>query len=540
MPTTPTTIYDAYGRPAKHSKLLERDKSAPSLMGVRTPWFDPIATGLTPLELAYVLRDATEGETRAYLTLAEEMEERDLHYASVLATRRTAIKQLPVYIDAVDDSPAEERLAEELRALTREDTFLRLIHDMSDAIAKGYSISEIEWERSESQWWPAKFKWRDPRYFLPDRETGDELLLVTTDNPLGEILPAYAYVQHRAQRKNGLVVRGGLAFLAARAYLCKSYSLKDWLAFAEVFGLPLRIGEYDEAATAEDKAKLLSAVANLGSDAAAIVPSGMMIRIIDGAKSTGGDRLFEGLANYFNKETSKAVLGQTMTSEDGSSLAQAKVHDKVREDILRGDGVDLAATLYRDVIRPFVDLNYGPRPRGQYPRIRLEPRVEEDLKGFTDALTPWVDRGLRIEASAVRDKFGLDEPDDNAEILQPKGGATAEGPTGAPAQPAGGTPPERTAKNTATFAEGEPETQDEVEKLVRAALETDWVRLLDEGDGPTAAMRSIIDQAQNYDELRTLLRDYLQRVNSAELVEHLATKLFQARGLGDATDEVEL
>lgn len=539
--TTPTTIYDAYGRKVDTRTLLQRDKAAPTVIGVRSPWYDPVADGMTPLGLSYVLRDAAEGDTMQYLTLAEEMEERDLHYSSVLGTRRMAVKQLPVYVDAVDDSAAEEGLAEELRALTRQSAFADLIYDLTDALAKGYSICEIEWERSANQWWPVRFRWRDPRFFVPDRDTGDELRLITTDNPMGEILPAYAYVQHRAKRKNGLVARGGLAFLASRAYVCKSFGVKDWLAFAEVFGLPLRIGEYDEAATEEDKEKLLNAVANLGSDAAAIVPVGMMIKIVDGAKASGGERLFEGLANYWNKELSKAVLGQTMTSEDGSSLAQAKVHDDVRQDILAGDGVDLAATLHRDVIKPFIDLNYGPRPRGQYPVIRIEPKHEDDLKAFTDALSPWVDRGLRVEASAIRDRFGLDEPDDNAEILQPTGGASPKANSGARVDD-GAPPATNTAEHTCNHTEhyAADDASDEIEKLVEASLSADWPKLLDEGNGATAVMRRFIDESDSFDDLRARLDRYLKTVVSDKLVVHLATKLFQSRGLGDATDRVEL
>ena len=75
------------------------------------------------------------------------------------------------------------------------------------------------------------------------------------------------------------------------------------------------------------------------------------------------------LAEWLDRQTSKAVLGQTMTTDDGSSQAQATVHNEVRHDILKSDARQLANTLNRDLIQPYVDLNFGPQPGN-----RPEPR----------------------------------------------------------------------------------------------------------------------------------------------------------------------
>ena len=43
----------------------------------------------------------------------------------------------------------------------------------------------------------------------------------------------------------------------------------------------------------------------------------------------------------------------------GSSRSQAEVHERVAEHILEGDVFDLVATILRDLVTPFVVLNYG-------------------------------------------------------------------------------------------------------------------------------------------------------------------------------------
>jgi phage gp29-like protein len=100
-----TQILDQHGRPVRR-QMLDKQIAAPSLTGLRSLWnFGEVTNGLTPVGLARVLRSAAEGDHEAYLTLAEEMEERDPHYASVLGTRKRAVSGLPVVVEAASDDP---------------------------------------------------------------------------------------------------------------------------------------------------------------------------------------------------------------------------------------------------------------------------------------------------------------------------------------------------------------------------------------------------------------------------------------------------
>ena len=69
-----------------------------------------------------------------------------------------------------------------------------------------------------------------------------------------------------------------------------------------------------------------------------------------------GNDVFERLARWVDEQTSKAVLGQTMTSDNGSSQAQANVHNDVRHDIAVSDARSLTGSLNRDLVMPYVDL----------------------------------------------------------------------------------------------------------------------------------------------------------------------------------------
>lgn len=509
------TLYDHRGRTVTTASL-EREYGAATTAGVRTIHQHPVATGLTPARLGRVLRSAAEGDADEYLTLAEEMEERELHYSSVIRTRRLAVAGLEAVVEAATDDKHDEMLADEVRRLVSSPAFSDLVDDLLDALGKGYSAVEIGWERTSKRWTPARYDWRDPRWFRFDRETGQELRLLDAADPVEGIpLQPFKWIVHRPRLKAGLPIRGGLAYLAAVAFCCKSFSVRDWMAFAETFGMPLRLGRYGPQATDEEIATLVRAVANLGTDAAAVVPKGMDIEFIKADGGAGGPELFLRLAGWWDSQVSKAVLGQTMTTDDGSSLSQAKVHNEVRLDLLKADARQLAATIARDLVKPFIDLNWGPQE--EYPTIRFQVDEPLDLKALSEALAPLIDRGLRVEESVIRDWFGLATPGKDAAVLVPQTVAAR-----------GDSSP---ALNRATNRSAvKPDPYEELDDIRDEAL-NEWQPVITPMVDP---IRKAISESSS-------LEDLLQRLDgieldTSELVRRLAEAMFKARALGDAQE----
>ncbi len=561
-------ILDYRGNPVDTSKLAA-EVAAPSVGGVRQPFQEAI-NDLTPLTLSSILLNVDQGDATEYLTLAEQMEERDLHYASVLHTRKLAVSSLTIGVDAASDDKRDIEIADAVTALTKQQGFRGLMADALDALGKGVSVSEIIWDKSGKRWKPKRYAHRDARWFMFDRATGRELRLKDEkDQANGIALDPYKFVVHYPQLKTGLPIRGGLARLAVVAYMCKSYALKDWMVFAEVFGMPLRLGKYDTTATTEQKTALLRALTNIGTDAAAMIPDSMTLEIIASSSAAGGDRLFQGLADYLDSQVSKGVLGQTMTADNGSSQSQANVHNEVRGDIRDDDAIKLAATLHRDLVRPFVDLNWGPPANDAYPTLRLFKEEPEDLELFGKALTPFVDRGMRVGMSVIRDKFGLEEPAEDEEILKPAsggfgsgggGGFNVDAPEGGnspqpPVPPASkaGEKPEDDLANARTKAQiallgrvidgveltrdqraliglAAVTSPDDIDALADEALD-DWRPIMDPVIDPIVAM------AESATSLEGLLKDLKSaKPNSSALVAAIAKLTMKSRGLGDTGD----
>lgn len=392
-------------------KELADEIAGASLIGVRRAWnADTIATGLNPSRLAGVLANANDGDIYDYLTLSEEIEEREPHYGSVLRTRKLAIEGLDRNVEAAGDDERSQQITEAVRELLNKPKFEDLVCGCTDALAKGFAAVEIIWDGFT----PVDYKWRDPRYFAFSRDDAYTLKIRNEDNQAGAALPPYKFVVHYPKLKSGIPIRGGLARLAVLMYMCKTYTLADWMAYLELFGMPIRVGKYQNGASDVDKAVLRRAVANIGSDAAAIIPESMLVEFIEtGAK--GGETLYERNADWLDKQISKAILGQTMTTDDGSSRSQSEVHNEIRLDILESDAKKLSATINEQLVKPFVDFNFG--VQAVYPCFEFHVPRPEDLGLLIDALDKLTDKGLKVGQRWVRDKFGIPDPQDDEELL---------------------------------------------------------------------------------------------------------------------------
>jgi phage gp29-like protein len=378
--------------------------------------------------------------------------------------------------------------------------------------------------------------------------SGERLLLAVDGSLEGVPLPPYKFVGHVPRLKSGVPIRGGLAKPAAWAFIFKSYTLKDWAAFAEVYGMPIRVGKYGPNASPEDRQKLLAAVRNIGTDAAAIIPETMTIEFVEAGKgvSTGGAAVFSGLADYLDKQIFKLVLGQIMTTDDGASLAQAKVHQTVRVDIQAADAVQLENTLNRDIIRPFIDLNWG--PQAVYPRITLPVAENEDLTALADNLAKLVPLGFRVREAELRDRFGFTDPEAGELVLGPnsvEAYSPRPDPKPEPQQPAEEQElkPSKARNRTAQrkTAKAKPAThvaihrQHEIEEdldAIEARGLRDWEEVV---DPILAPVRQAAIAASTYEEFIARLPDAFFGMDAGRLIAFLAAAMAQAKGMGDAT-----
>lgn len=377
------------------------------------------SNGLTPRRLAQIFREADEGNVLMQMELFEEMEEKDTHLFSQLQTRKLAVTGLDWEVQPFSEDEEDKRIADfvsgQLKGL---ENFDEVLLDMLDAIGKGISIMEIDWTVKSGRNVIQDVEYVHPKKLIWDGTT-DEMKICTREYPFGITLPANKFVVHRYKAKSGHASRAGILRVVAWMYLFKNYDIKDWVSFCEVFGMPLRLGKYEVSASEDDKRQLMEAIINLGTDAAGIVPSSTMIEFIESNKTTSIE-LYENFARFCDEQMSKAILGQTLTSDSGGgSYAQSKTHNEVRHDLTVADAKALAGTIRRDIIRPLVEFNFG--MDAHVPFFGFDCREVEDQKETVQVFkTLACDMGLKIPTGYIYKKFNIPKPEEGEEVLQPQ------------------------------------------------------------------------------------------------------------------------
>lgn len=490
----------------------------------RTPWADfSILNRLSPERLAAILRDVRSGECPAeYLELAQDMEMRDLHYRSVLSTRKDAVCGLEIKVEPASDDRRDIELAQAVEndiIRNRHARFVPLVRDMLDALAKGFSVNEITWDTSGKTWKPKKYTWKDPRWFQYDRETGQSLML--RDTLTAELHPLLAnkFIVHEPHLISGTQIAGGLALPALFYFMLKSYDVTSWAAFIDRYGFPIRLGKYSRKATKDDITTLRRAVASIGADFGAVIPEGAEIQIIESKTSGENSEAYQKMASWIDKQMSKLVLGQTMTTDDGSSRAQGEVHEEVRQDIAAADALSVADTLNSCLVVPYIDFNFGAQER--YPEIVLYKPDERNIEQVVSAIEKLAPHGLTAKADEIRSLLGLSKPEDNDETI---GGRI-------PASDFSGELNSRTELNAASA-----ERQDGGGTAgdIESDFSGDLVPISDE---VAEVLEKAADRSTDFESFKAELEKLSAEWQPDKIAELMAVAFFSARAKGDAKFE---
>lgn len=517
-------LLDEFGRPLKPvpvTELLERE-AVPSLGSVRQIHSGHPADGLTPTRLTSILRAAELGDATAYLELAEQMEEKDLHYAAVLGVRKRAIRSLSLQVDPGDDTELANEAADMVRQALNSSPVKSALIDMMDALGKGYSVCEIDWAREGKNLKVSSLDLVDPRWFEFDQENGQYIYL--RDNAGPQPLRLNGYVIHMAKAKSGLPIRGGLARLAGWAYLFKNYTIKDWAIFCEAYGHPLRLGKYDTSASAEDRMTLLRAVRQIGVDMAAIIPKDMDVDVI-AAAATGAEKLYEGKARFWDEQLSKGVLGQVATTDAiAGGHAVGKIHEEVRSDIRDADAEQLAGSLQRDLAGAIIRLNFDPRHNVPLPEISFVTPERADPDLLLRLMEKGPALGMRIATADIYKAFSLREPEEGEDVLKPQSGEASS---------PGETPIDRQAASTAP----DDAPKDSIDALVdELMLDGELQRVMEGEIGP---LLEAIFSAHDFADVQDILEAFSKSAGSPALQEHLSRSTYAARLAGEVGAKVD-
>ena len=125
----------------------------------------------------------------------------------------------------------------------------------------------------------------------------------------------------------------GLLAQAVPLVLAKQQALAYWNRYLELFGMPFRAAHtaLDDPAQYARVGEMLN---TLGAAGWGVFDKDDRVEFAQGNAAQAG---YEPLCRFADEQLSKLVLGQTMTTDRGGSLAQAQVHERIGQALFRAD-----------------------------------------------------------------------------------------------------------------------------------------------------------------------------------------------------------
>ena len=303
-------------------------------------------------------------------------------------------------VEAGGEREIDRAAAEFIRNQLGRCNFDDLCRKMMLGIFYGYAVAECLWRREGDRVVLDEIKVRNPRRFGFDAERN--LLLKSKSQPQGTPMPDCKFWLFRSGGDHDDAPYGrGLGYWLYWPVWFKRNFLKFWSQHAERFASPTLAGRHPPNISEQDRQRLLETLDSVRGRATLAIPENIAVEILETSRQVGGD--YDSFIRRMDGAISKVILSQTLTTDQGTSHAQARVHHRVRNELVKADADMLCQALKRSVGRWLCGWKC---PEAALPTVWRESGEEQD-----DQAKIAVDQGLyamgyRLTAAAVRARYG--------------------------------------------------------------------------------------------------------------------------------------
>ncbi len=280
--------------------------------------------------------------------------------------------------------------------------FLRFLEDALDAQYWGFTL--VQFYINEKGWID---------YYLVPRKHIDPVLNIIKkrqSDVTGESFDEYADL---------LMIRGkeplGILARTAPYVIYKRGTIGDWAQLAEIFGRPIRKYIYD-AADPEARNATLEAASSQGGASVFLCPDGTKLEFVEPGNLSGSSEMYSSLTDRYNAEMSKAVLGNTLTTEASKTGTQAlgTVHNKVEQELVEQDALGILNLLNYDMTDQFAALGVN-TTGGEF--VYVEEADLEQVKVKAELLEKAVNVfNLPLDDDYLYEQLNIERPDNYEQL----------------------------------------------------------------------------------------------------------------------------
>ena len=234
----------------------------------------------------------------------------DAHIYSVLQTRWASVVGKEYNILPVSDNPKDKKIAEFVEETLYNTNFDFLRYTLLKSILFGFYCAEIIWKIENNQIVISNFIDKHAIKFIFDENR--KLRLLTKDEMINGIeipdkkflLMQYGSIDNPYGRPLGESLWWLNSF--------KKTNIKFWLIYIEKFGMPTLLGKYDTGLESE-KETIQDVLNSVQTNSSIVLPEGIEVSLLEATRN--GNPTYDDLCNFLNREISKEVLGQILTTE---------------------------------------------------------------------------------------------------------------------------------------------------------------------------------------------------------------------------------
>ena len=186
--------------------------------------------------------------------------------------------------------------------------------------------------------------------------------------------------------------------------LAKKLSMGSWLDWIEKYGIAMRYAITDNL-TEERQEELFNMLMDSVSNSVAVLRGNEQI-VIGDTPTTDSYKVFLEFLKFLDNSISKRILGQTMTTDNGSSKSQAEVHEKVANDRHESDKLFAQYIINKLLIPKLIELSsyYAPLNGITFDWDESEQMTASDYIDKAVALT---NAGFSLDYELIAEKTGM-------------------------------------------------------------------------------------------------------------------------------------
>jgi phage gp29-like protein len=418
------TILDQYGRPLG-APQVRRAVADANPNGMQTYSSHP-EIGLTVESLVSYHRQAELGSPIRQFDLWDGLLERYAQAAGMFSERNEDVAGCDFSVlppPDRDDKPsriAAEALQEYLQYSISQEVasqsesqstcFRSWLEHMATAIPYGFACTNLVWDMIDGLVVPTRFEpIAHRRFCAPGADRANEIWLINgTRAPFDLIeLQSGLWSVCRYQGRNPYA--SGLMRSCDWWIMFALLSFKGWQIFADMFGLPLAIGYYQEGAGQASRDALEDAVRGIGQDGYAILSDLTELAITEAARGGDSSTLYPKIISVCDSQLTKRITGGTLNTDvsatGAGSYNAATVHESRSYKMKRRDATRLEDAFVDSIGKAFIEWNgFG---RAAPPRLKIKILRDELARAQTLEI---LGQAMDLSKMQIQEEFNLREP----------------------------------------------------------------------------------------------------------------------------------